>query len=158
MYRLSWLGWVSVLCLAAGLSSSGRLAANKAVAEPPDGNRIAQPLSPDVVSAWEKAGASVGWLGPDRQDGFWEFNTQREKLDAARSVPAFKIHVWREGMLANLPAPAREFGLDLSHAAVTDAGLKELARLKQLTTLDLYGTYAPISELVFSCVRRLIIP
>ena len=41
MFRLNWLGWVSVVCLAAGLSSSGRLAANQAALEPPDGDQIA---------------------------------------------------------------------------------------------------------------------
>ncbi|MCH7727775.1 MAG: hypothetical protein IH991_15035, partial [Planctomycetes bacterium] len=91
MFRLSWLGWVSVVGLAAGLSSSGRLAANQAAPEPPDRDRTAQPLPNDVVSAWEKAGASVGWFGSDRQYGFLQFNTKREVLDAARSVPAFKI-------------------------------------------------------------------
>ncbi len=137
MFRLSWLGWVGVVCLAAGLSSSGRLAANEAAPEPPDTDRTAVPLSPDVVSAWEKAGASVGWLGPARQHGWWQFNANRDQLEAAHSVPAFKIHTWREGMLAKLPTPARAFGLDLSYTRVTDAGLKELAGLKQLTGLNL---------------------
>ena len=148
MFSQSWFGCLSVVCLALGLSSSGRLAANQAAPEPPDGDRTAQPLPTDVVSAWEKAGASVGWFGPastgrfgpDRRNGYWQFNTQREELDVARSVPTFKIHAWREGMLAKLPAPARAFGLDLSETHVTDAGLKELAGLKQLTTLDLFGT------------------
>ena len=62
MFRLSWLRWVSVVCLAAGLSS-----ANQAQAAPGPANedQAALPLSTAVVSAWEKAGASVGWFGAE---------------------------------------------------------------------------------------------
>src|SRR5262245_10832147 len=69
-----------------------------------------EPLPDDVVKAWKKAGAEVGWMGPDREGvlRFWE---KHEGLDEKRTVPAFRLLVWREGMVAKLPAPARPFGL-----------------------------------------------
>ncbi len=85
MFSQSWFGCLSVVCLAAGLSSSGWLAANQAAPEPPDGDRTARPLPTDIVSAWKKAGAEVGWL--DRQYGLGLFIAKREELDAARTVP-----------------------------------------------------------------------
>ena len=109
-------------------------------AHEPLGTQHARPLPNGVATAWKKAGASVGWLGPKRRDGWWEFNANRGPLDAARSVPAFKIDGWREGMLAKLPIPGRAFGLDLSYTAMTDAGLKELTGLKHLTALNLRRT------------------
>jgi hypothetical protein len=136
--RWTFVAVMIVCCFAAGrLVAQGSSAA---AAKPRDGDVIALPLPGDVMSAWEKAGASVGWLGSVRKYGMWQFNAKRETLDAATSVPAFKIHAWREGMLAKLPVPARAFGLDLSYSDVTDTGLKELAKLKRLTTLKLHDT------------------
>ncbi|MCS7022707.1 MAG: hypothetical protein NZU63_12880 [Gemmataceae bacterium] len=43
-------------------------------------------------------------------------------------------------MVVKLPAPSKPFGLDIQLSDVTDTGLKELAKLQQLTTLDLWGT------------------
>jgi len=102
---------------------------------------LAKELPAEVVAAWKKAGAMVGWMGAHSQFAAGEsFTTKREGLQAARAVPAFRISEWRAGMLAKLPAPARAFGLFLRFSGVTDAGLKELAGLKQLTTLNLLGT------------------
>lgn len=136
----SRFGWVSVSCLAMCLSVRGRLVANQPAFEPPDGERAALRLPSDVVTAWEKAGASAGWLGPHRHYILCEFHANRQELAEPRSVPALKIHRWREGILAKLPAPGHTFGLDLSYSSVTDADLKELARLKNLTALDLSFT------------------
>ncbi|MDW7996019.1 MAG: hypothetical protein RMI91_15335 [Gemmatales bacterium] len=55
-------------------------------------------------------------------------------------MPAFRIRDWRAGLLAQLPDPGTPFGLDLSKMQITDAGLKELATLKNLTVLDLTNT------------------
>jgi hypothetical protein len=100
-----------------------------------------KPLPHDVVKAWEKAGAEVGWLGPDLElSTYLRFTAKLENLDAARAVPAFKVKVWREGLLAKLPAPGKPFGLRLGGTEVTDAGLKELAGLKKLSSLSLGAT------------------
>ena len=104
----------------------------------PAQEKKAEGLPADVVAAWKEAGAEVGWMGPSRRPfGLLEFTARREELAASRVVPAFRIYVWREGMLAKLPSPARAFGLDLTHSGMTDAGLKELAPLKQLASLGL---------------------
>ena len=55
-------------------------------------------------------------------------------------MPAFSWSNWQAGVVGKLPAPEQGFGLDLSFTQVTDAGLKELAGLKQLQVLDLAHT------------------
>jgi hypothetical protein len=57
---------------------------------------------------------------------------------------------WKEGVIGKLPPPQAAFGLSLSGMQVTDAGLKELARLQALQKLDLFGakvTDAGLKEL-----------
>ena len=125
----------------------------------PAQEKKAEGLPADVVAAWEKAGAEVGWMGPShRPFGVLEFAARREGLAATRVVPAFRIKIWREGMLTKVPASAQAFGLDLSFSGMTDAGLKELASLKQLTSLYLGGTQvtdaglkelAPLKQLTY---------
>src|SRR5438045_3998030 len=86
----------------------------------------AKPLPEDVVKAWQKAGAPPGWMGPHRKGSF-AFTRKRENLDAKRAVPAFRFDEWSEGAIANLPAPASAFGIDLEASGANDAALKELA-------------------------------
>ena len=56
-------------------------------------------------------------------------------------VPAFRFNLWRDGVVAKLPPPQTAFGLVPRGATgfgrVTNAGLKDLAALKSLHTLDL---------------------
>ena len=54
-------------------------------------------------------------------------------------VLAFHFDVWTAGIIAKLPQPPTAFGLDFYNSNVTDAGLKELAGLKSLQQLDLWG-------------------
>src|SRR5947207_9619564 len=54
-----------------------------------------------------------------------------EKKGVAGDLPAFRFSTWKEGLLAELPAPATAFGLSLGFTVGTDAGLKELAGLKR---------------------------
>ena len=66
------------------------------------------------------------------------------KSTTSADVPTIKIPGVDRAIRANVTA------LDLSRTQVTDAGLKELAGLKQLTTLDLRGaqvTDAGLKEL-----------
>src|SRR4051812_26266061 len=79
-----------------------------------------EPLPDDVVKAWAKVGAEVGWMGAKRQYGPL-FTTKLEELDRTKGVPAFKFKVWRAGIVSKLPVPATSFGLDLSDTEVTDA-------------------------------------
>ena len=101
-------------------------------------NGCAQTLPEDIVAAWKKAGAQVGWLRA--MPGLASLQFVREKEGKPGDLPAFHFAVWPEGRLAKLPAPAPAFGLDLRRTQVTDAGLKELAGLKSLQALDLGDT------------------
>jgi len=89
------------------------------VEEPTD-----EPLqpSPEVIAAWKKAGA--------------EFSQARYR--GSEPLPAFHFRLTPTGKLNVLPPPEVPFSLRLS--SVTDAGLKELASLTQLQTLDLDNT------------------
>jgi len=100
-------------------------------------NETSPDLPKQIVQAWKKAGARVGWMSVDRYERL-EFYS--EKQDRNGEVPAFRFGVWKAGVLAKLPAPATEFGLNLGYTQVTDAGLKELAGLKSLQSLYLHGT------------------
>ena len=74
-------------------------------------------------------------------------------------VPAFRFTYWTPGMIANLPQPRTAFGLDLSGSVLTDVGLKELARLKSLQSLNLEHTQitdAGLKELAgLNCLQSL---
>ncbi|GAG37153.1 unnamed protein product, partial [marine sediment metagenome] len=74
--------------------------------------------APEVIAAWEKAGARF----------------------EARRLPLFLFRLFPTGKLNVLPPPEVPFGLTLSNTKVTDAGLKELAGLKQLQSLNLFRT------------------
>jgi internalin A len=97
-----------------------------------------EPLPADVVAAWQKAGAVPGWLGVDDKRGILEF--RRGAAGKAGEVAAFSLRDWEPGVLGKLPPPGLPFALSLVETQMTDAGLKELAGLKQLQWLDLYST------------------
>jgi hypothetical protein len=97
---------------------------------------LSRALPGEIVAAWTKAGAKVGWLRPKR--GVLRFVT--EEPAEAGDLLAFKFDRWTDGLLARLPVPAVPFGLDLSNTEVTDAGLGELARLSGLQALSLSWT------------------
>jgi len=98
----------------------------------------------EVMAAWEQAGAQAGWIRSDDQGDFWF----REGTKAGYGVgpnlpddlPAFQFSTWKEGVIAALPVPAVPFALDLPRTRVTDAGLKELGKLKTLHLLNLDST------------------
>jgi len=95
-----------------------------------------QPLPKNVVAAWEKAGAIVGWVHEDEfgRDGY-EFVVAEKGV--AGDLPAFWGGFRGDGVLGKLPPPAVPFALELSYPGVTDADIKELAGLKNLHTLTL---------------------
>ncbi|HVS37947.1 MAG TPA: hypothetical protein VMS17_20475 [Gemmataceae bacterium] len=92
------------------------------------------PSPRDVVAAWEKAGATTGWMSMS-ESGILVFRSGGE--GKAGEVPAFRFRAWGERLLSQLPSPDQPFGLDLFHTEVADAALKEVAGLKQLQRLDL---------------------
>jgi hypothetical protein len=88
-----------------------------------------------VVKAWKEAGAAVGWMKTDPSGAL----TFVEKAEAG-AIPAFQFAKWKDCVVPKLPMPAAPFGLDLAKTEVADAGLKELAKLKHLTSLALCET------------------
>jgi hypothetical protein len=110
-------------------------------------------LSDEVVAAWQKAGAKVGWYGRTR-DGGWQFTTG--KPDDDNALPAIMWDANREPVgLDKLPAPGVPFALFLDSAPslpqLTDAGMKDVARFKTLQHLGISGTLvtdAGLKELV----------
>jgi hypothetical protein len=97
--------------------------------------RNLRPLPPGIVKAWTDTGAKVGWIRLN-QNGVFLFQEKSE----AGAIPAFRLSNWKEGVLAKLPHPGTAFGLDLNSTGVTDAGLKELAKLTNLRALNLQKT------------------
>jgi hypothetical protein len=106
---------------------------------PPSQPKVAKPkpLPPALVAAWEKAGFEAGWMGIDKYSRYIGFTRTLNELDASKAVPTFKARNWKPGVLESLPAPATAFGLDLMYSDITDADLKEVAKLQKLTELDL---------------------
>ena len=112
-------------------------------------------LDPKVREAWEKAGARVGSY---RQGEFDQRSFPIGKSTAA-ALPLFALSFER-GVVANLPEPSVPFALSLgggvkdarlhelarhknlralvlNRQGVTDAGMKHIAALKDLQTLDI---------------------
>ncbi len=111
---------------------------------PPAKTEAPKPLPENIVTAWKEAGAVVGWLRP-MLSGFHSFVGEKEGKPG--DLPAFLFRRTNRlevrdlnHLLVKLPIPATAFGLDLSETEVTDAGLKELAGLKSLQTLNLSYT------------------
>jgi internalin A len=100
-----------------------------------DRTDVPQLAPPTIEKRWRDAGAEVGWMNPDSPDFVPEPQTARP----AGAIPAFRLSC-KEGVLARLPDPGTAFGLDLFISNVTDAGLKELAGLKNLRALNLGHT------------------
>jgi len=70
----------------------------------------AAPLAPNVVSAWQKSGARVGWWAPavypPRLAGGWDTfgraYLRRDVKGKEGDFPAFEIRYWKKGMFENL--------------------------------------------------------
>jgi RNA polymerase sigma factor (sigma-70 family) len=92
------------------------------------------PLPDAVVTAWQKAGVTDGWM----RSVFWGMTFHNDPEDVKPGdLAAFRLFEWKAGVLSKLPAPDQAFGICLGNSNVTDAGLKELARFKQLQMLDI---------------------
>ena len=100
-----------------------------------DKKDLPEPLPESIAKAWKDAGATVGWMKVDTS-GILTFIEKHE----AGAIPAFQFPRWKDGVVPKLPAPETPFGLFLSKTEIMDAGLKELAKLKSLTSLCLCET------------------
>ncbi|MCF6310861.1 MAG: hypothetical protein L3J39_00265 [Verrucomicrobiales bacterium] len=94
-------------------------------------------FAPVVADAWQGGGALVGRL---IVSGYGNWQYFEEQPNHAPPLPVF---VWRDfepGMLANLPAPSAPFAISFGGSAMNDEGLKELAGLQNLQSLDISHT------------------
>jgi Leucine-rich repeat (LRR) protein len=80
------------------------------------GNSSSQSM--DWIKAWRANGASVK---------FYE------------KEPTVTIEEWQDGMLANLPSPKGPFSLVLNGSGITNNGLREIAKLEQLSQILLWN-------------------
>jgi hypothetical protein len=96
-------------------------------------------LPDDVIKAWKKARAAVGWMGPTRHLPLVEWDDSNKELNANRAVPAFWVDRLPRGTLRKLPAPATPFGLHSGPNHIGDEELEEVAGLKSLTYLEFSG-------------------
>jgi hypothetical protein len=90
-------------------------------------------IDADTIAAYEKLGATIGVMERDLY-GDWVFSKKHSL--GTRAIPALQFRDFRAG---KLPPVGGAFGLDLTQASMTDAGLKELKDLKNLAALDLGG-------------------
>ncbi len=93
---------------------------------------------PDVVAAWKKAGADVGWVDREELAHYMGFRIGAQGKTGEIPVFWFKAWNWKPGTIAKLPPVA--FGLDFHDNRIGDLELKQLAALKNLQWLDLSST------------------
>lgn len=101
------------------------------------------PLPEATVKAWRDAGFGFGWQWVNK--GAYDAFGERPESGA---IPAFVLmggEKWKDGVVSKLPVPEIPFGLNLSHAEVTDRGLTELSNLKNLAMLTL-GTTPRVTD------------
>ncbi len=105
-----------------------------------------KPIDPETIAAYEKLGAKFGGFYGDRFefDHFVPGTTA-----AAKGLPGFYFDSLRDGMLPKLPPVQVSFGLEIAigSRAITDAGLKELRDLKNLTVLSFFGMKGAVDGL-----------
>jgi len=94
----------------------------------------AKDIDAATVAAYEKLGASHGWLLKGDIFGFGFLPTRENEK---KLLPGFCFKTFPKAKLPEVTVP---FGLDLQDTKVTDAELKDLAALKNLSWLDLRNT------------------
>jgi hypothetical protein len=114
---------------------------------PGDKEKPPQGIDAATVAAYEKLGAVYGGWEKNETGTIW-FQPGREH--AEKGLPGFRFAIFPQ---ARLPEVAIPFGLDLSRSDVTDAGLKELAGLRNLARLMLVRT--PVTDAGLKELRRL---
>ncbi len=90
-----------------------------------------------IITAWQKAGALVGWLAQGPRGGWYYLKTKPNGIDA---LPAFVLRKFKPGLLSNLPAPSVPFAIGMGNTQIDNKGLKELAKFNNLKSLDLSHT------------------
>ena len=96
-----------------------------------------KPLPADIVAAWKKAGAEVGWMSVRQA----QLGVDTEGKPPTGGIPGFRL-VGAEHLnaLGTLPSPDVAFGLEVGRMPLRDVDLKKLARFKKLRGLLIWGT------------------
>jgi internalin A len=101
-----------------------------------------KPLPPEIDNAWRDAGARVGWMidtPPQTAGGYEYWHPFREKVEI-EAILAFRLLREQEDVLATLPDPGVAFGLDLHCWSGDVAECKKFARLTSLHSLNIGGS------------------
>ena len=148
MQRLCWSRMGTALAVLILLASTDRLSHADT---PPAKTYTLKPLPKNIVTAWKVAGAEAGWMQPT-PFGLFRFVHARDGKPG--DLPAFRFGRWQAGHLTQLPIPETAFGLiigNYQYTELSEAGIKEMASLKNLQALELYNigiTDAGVKELV----------
>jgi hypothetical protein len=102
-----------------------------------------KPLPPEIVKAWQAAGATVCWAGID-ESYCTPFYFRIARIGKVGEVPAFSCSNVPEDALDKLPDPKRAFAMNLWGTPITGEGLLRLAGLTSLQILQLGDT--PVSD------------
>ena len=117
-----------------------------------------KPLPPEVVKAWRDAGFDVGWMRdvPPPQSPAWGFwRPWREKGETG-AIPAFgQPERNAGGVLEKLPDPATPFGLDFHCGWEAGVTLKELAKLRNLQSLNIGAVRSPDRRQAYADFKEL---
>src|SRR5262249_49985399 len=102
------------------------------LADPPARAEPPRPLPEGVVKEWKAAGAKVGWV---RLSDAGEVQFVPDEEGKPGDLPAVRFGELKLRAGAKVPAPEAAFGLDLGLTQLTDAGLKDLARLTNVRVM-----------------------
>ncbi len=101
------------------------------------------PLSKNVVEAWQKANVPCGWMGTSRDTGTLSHQHDHSLLEAGSAIPCFDAVLSdHPGMLNKLLEPLTSFGIKIYIKKPSE--LEQLKRFKTLTRITLYG--APLGD------------
>jgi hypothetical protein len=101
------------------------------------GPKVPKGFDEAAATAWQKAGAQVGWMG--KESGSPKFNIGPGEMKELMPAFSFNYPRFQEKFLVGLPDPGVPFGLEFG-PTMTNAGLKQLAGLKSLKALRLGST------------------
>lgn len=117
-------------------SSKDKPSATETPSTMPNSTSDPDPDFAEVFGAWEKAGADIGWYGPNPKG----FSDHDEKPNG-EAVPAFWCYDCDAAVFRDVPTPSKPFAIHFGGSkSLTDDMLAKLARTKHLTALGLNNT------------------
>ena len=92
-------------------------------------------LSPDTITALESAGGTSIWMVKDIV--MHDYTYSKRSKQSPDDLPGFFFDQWNSKLIDNLPAPNKEFGLNILTRTFTDDDIKHLKRFEKLKILTL---------------------